>query len=93
MLFVLPLYLILFFMWWRFQTLIKAMTDVRDIFDDDFFGDIVDTPKEGIEQHKNRECLNSVLDKGKGHLLGKWKHERLDKARDETINKKYAEYK
>ena len=69
------------------------MTDVRDIFDDDFFGYIVDTPKEGIEQHKNRECLNSVLDKGKGHLLGKWKHERLDKARDETINKKYAEYK
>ena len=22
--------------------------------DDDFFGDIVDTPKEGTEQHKNK---------------------------------------
>ena len=67
------------------------MTDVRDTFDDDFFGD-VDTPKEGIEQHKKRECLKSVIDKGKGHLLGKRTHERVDKASDETINKKYAEY-
>ena len=50
---VLPLYLILFFIWWRFQALIRAMTDVEDIFDNDFFGDIVGTPKEGIEQHKN----------------------------------------
>ena len=66
---VLPLYLILFFIWWRFQPLIKAMTDNGDILnDDDFFGDIVDTPKEGIEQHKNRKCLNSVIDKGKRHL-------------------------
>ena len=51
MLLILPLHLILFFIWWRFQPLIKAMTDVGDIFDGDFFGDAVDTPKEGIEQH------------------------------------------
>ena len=44
---VLPLYLILFFIWWRFQPLIKAMTDVGDIFNDD----AVDTPKEDIGQH------------------------------------------
>ena len=49
MLLVLPLSPILFFIWWGFQPLIKAMTDVGDILnDDDFFGDIVDTPKEGI---------------------------------------------
>ena len=48
------------------------MTDVGDIFDDEFFGDIVHTPKEGIEQHKKRECLKS--DKVRGHLLGKWTH-------------------
>ena len=66
---VLLLYLILFFIWWRFHPLVKAMTDVGDISnDDDFFGDIVDTPKEGIEQHKNRKCLKSVIDKGKRHL-------------------------
>ena len=62
--------------------------------DDEFFGDIVDTPKEGIEQHKKWEGLKSVIDKGKRYLLGsKWTHERVDKASDETINKKSAEYK
>ena len=71
------------------------MTDVGDILNDgDFFGNIVDTPKEGIEQHKKRECLKSVIDKGKAHLLGhKWTHERVDKASDKTINKTYGEYK
>ena len=69
------------------------MTDVGDIFNDDFFGDIVDTPKEDTEQHKKWECLKSVIDKGKRHLLGKRTHERVDKASDETINKRYAEYK
>ena len=70
------------------------MGDVENMLnDDDFFGDAVDTPKEGIDQHKKRECC-SVIDKGKGHLLGhKWTHERVDKASDETINKRYAKYK
>ena len=40
------------------------MTNVGRIFDDDIFGDVVNTPKEGIEQHKKRECLKSVIDKG-----------------------------
>ena len=95
MLLVLPLHLILFFIWHRFRHLIKIMADVGDILnDDEFFGDVVDTPKEGIEQHKKRECLKSVIDKGKAHLLGhKWTHGRVDKASDEIINKTYAEYK
>ena len=61
---VLPLYLILFFIWLRFQPLIKAMTDFGDTFDDDFFGDIVDTPKEGIKQDKKtrmfKDCHGQV---------------------------------
>ena len=62
--------------------------------DDDFFGYSVDTPKEGIEQHRKRECLKSVISKGKAYLLGsKWTQEKVDKASDETINKTYAEYK
>ena len=33
------------------------------------------------------------MGKGKGYLLGsKWTHERVDKASDGTINKKYAEH-
>ena len=71
------------------------MASVENILnDDDFFGDIVDTPKGGIEQHKKRECLKSIKEKGKTHLLWrKWTHERVDKANDESINKTYAEYK
>ena len=50
---VLPLYLILFIIWQRFRCLIKIMADVGDILNnDEFFGDILDTPKKGTEQHK-----------------------------------------
>ena len=60
---MLTLYLILFFKWYRFRRLIKIMADVAEILnDDEFFGDVFDTPKEGIEQHKKRECLKSVID-------------------------------
>ena len=38
--------------------------------DGDFFEDAVDTPKEGIEQHRKRECLKRVISKGKAYLLG-----------------------
>ena len=70
------------------------MASVENIFNDDFFGDIFDTPKEVIEQHKKRQCFKSVIDKGKDHLLGhKWTHKMVDKASNETINKMYAEYK
>ena len=71
---ILPLYLILSLIWWRFRHLIKIMADVENILNnDDFFGDSVDTPKDGIEQHVKRECLKSVISKGKAYLLGrKW---------------------
>ena len=70
------------------------MADVGDILNnDEFFGNIVDTPKEGIEQHKKREELESVIDKGKAHLLGqKWTHGTVEKASDEIINKTHVEY-
>ena len=71
------------------------MADVGDILNDnEFFGDVVDTPKESIEQHKKQEELKSVIDKGKAHLLGrKWSYGRVDKASNEIINKRYAEYR
>ena len=59
--------------------------------DDEFFGDVVDTPKEGTEQHKKREELKSIIDIVKlGHKLT---HERVDKASNEGINKTYAKYR
>ena len=68
------------------------MTIVGDILNNDgFFGDVVDTPKKATEQHKKREELKSIIDKGKlGH---KQTHKRVDKASDEIINKMYVGYK
>ena len=92
---ILSLYLILPFAWSRFRHLIKIMANVENILnDDDFFGDIVDTPKEGIEQNRKRECLKSVINKGKVHLLGhKRTRQKVDKASNETISKIYDTYK
>ena len=68
---ILPLYLILFVIWWRFRHLINIMPYVENILnEDDFFGDIVDTQKEGIEQYRKRKCLKSVISKGQAYLLG-----------------------
>ena len=42
------------------------MTIVGDILNNDgFFGDVVDTPKKATEQHKKREELKSIINKGK----------------------------
>ena len=93
MLLVLLLHLILFFIWHRFRHLIKIMADVGDISNDnELFDDVVDTPKEGIKQHKKREELRSVIVKGKANLLGpKWTHGRVENTSNEIINKTYAE--
>ena len=41
---ILPLYLIWFFIWWRFRHLIKIMADAQNTLNNDnFSGDIVDT--------------------------------------------------
>ena len=72
------------------------MADVENILnDEEIFGDTVDTPKEGVEQHRKRECLKDVINKGKAYLLGgkqKYTQEKVDQASDETINKTYAVY-
>ena len=69
------------------------MADVGNkLNDDDFFGDAVDTPKEGIGQHRKREWLKSVIGRGKEYLLGgKWTKEKVEKASDKTINKTHVE--
>ena len=62
---ILPLYLIVF-IWWRFRHLIKIMADAGNILNDNkFFRDIVDTTKEGIEQHKKQVELKDAIDKGR----------------------------
>ena len=88
----LPLYVILFIKWLQFQHVIKMMPDVENIVNfDEFFADAVDRLKEGVEQHRKRECLKNAISKNKAYLLfGKKQrtHERVDKAINETIKKK-----
>ena len=55
---ILLLCLTFLFIWWRFRHIVKAMANIENILnDDDFFPDAVDRPKEGIRQHRKRECL------------------------------------
>ena len=62
---LLPYYLILFFIGWRFRRLIKKMASVEDVLNNnEFFGDVVDTPKEATEQHKKREELKEYHRQG-----------------------------
>ena len=50
---MLPLYRTMFFVLWRFRRLIWIMAVVETILNNyHFFDDIVDIPKEGIEQHR-----------------------------------------
>ena len=64
---ILPLYLTLFLIWWRFRhvinamasvvNIIKAMADVEDILnDDDFFGDTVDYQKRVLSSIENENA-------------------------------------
>ena len=52
------------------------MADVENkLNDDEFFGDTVDTQKKGVEQDTKRECLESVIGRGKVCFLErKWTH-------------------
>ena len=70
------------------------MADVESILnEDEFFSDTVDTPKEGVEQHRKRKYLNGVIRKGRVKGKQKGIQERVDKVSNETINKTYGEYK
>ena len=59
---------------------------VGDILNNDgFLGDVVDTPKKATEQHKKREELKSIINKGKlGH---KQTHKRVDKQAMKLLTK------
>ena len=70
------------------------MANARDINDNEFYRDFVDTPEENTEQQRKRERLKDVISMGKVHLLGhKWTYEKDDKASDEIITKAYALHK
>ena len=46
------------------------MPDVENIVNfNEFFADAVDRLKEGVEQHRKRECLKNAISKNKAYLL------------------------
>ena len=58
--------------------------------------DTVDTSKQGVEQHRKRECLKGARSKEKMYLLRGKKQQtrdRVDKTSNETIYKVHAESK
>ena len=63
------LHVTLFAIWLRFRHVIKMMADEEIILNNEFFGDTVNTPKEGIEHYTKRECLKSIISHGKAYLL------------------------
>ena len=83
---ILPLCLILFFIWYRFQHLIKIMVCVGDILNGE---DFLIHQRKALSSTKHENAY-----RGKANLLGhKWTYERVSKARDKVLNKTYAEYK
>ena len=69
---ILTLYVILFVIWLQLRHVIKIVAGIENVFNggNKFFGDLVDTPKECVEQHRKQECLKSVISKGKTYLQG-----------------------
>ena len=60
------LYVTLFIKWLQFQHVIKMIPVVENIVNfDEFFADAVDRLKEGVEQHRKRECLKNAISKKK----------------------------
>ena len=72
------------------------LDQILALFDNDNNqADEVDTPKEGVMQCKKREALKDAIKQGKAHLIGGkklWTIDRLDKAKDELIDKLYINY-
>ena len=89
----------IFYIFYKFRRIIKAMTDFLELFDE------VDTPKEAVlaaqheqqheQQHGNRQLLIEVVSQGKaGKLPGKtpWTVNRINKAPDSVVDKLANEY-
>ena len=81
---VLPLYAIIFWLFFQFRPIINIMTEFN-------FFDEVDTPKEGVENQ--REFLKELITQGK-KLHGKkpWTVELIDQASNEEVEKLHSKY-
>ena len=83
---VLPLYAIIFWLFFQLRPIIKIMTEFN-------FFDKVDTPREGVENREKREFLKDLITQGK-KLPGKkpWTVELIDQASNEEVEKLHSKY-
>ena len=83
---VLPLYAIIFRLFFQFRPIIKIMTEFN-------FFDEVDTPKEGVENRERREFFKDLITQGK-KFPGKnpWTVELIDQASNEEVEKLNSKY-
>ena len=83
---VLPLYAIIFWLFFQFRPIIKIMTEFS-------FFDEVYTPREGVENREKREFLKELITQGK-KLPGKkpWTVELIDQATNEEVEKLHSKY-
>ena len=84
LLLILPIYIGIFAVLYRFRNIIKMISD------DEIF-DVVDTPQEAVAQHSKRESLMEKLRSGEQISNSKtpWTEERLQKASDKVVEKLY----
>ena len=87
LLLILPIYIGIFAVLYRFRNIIKMISD------DEIF-DVVDTPQEAVAQHSKREFLMEKLRSGEQISNSKtpWTEERLQKASDKVVEKLYDRY-
>ena len=83
---VLPLYAIVFWLFFQFRPIIKIMTEFN-------FFDEVDTPREGVENREKREFLKDLITQDK-KLSGKkpWTVELIDQASNKEVEKLHSKY-
>ena len=83
---VLPLYAIIFWLFFQFRPIIKIMTEFN-------FFDEVDTPRKGVENRETRQFLKDLITQGK-KLPGKkpWTVELIDQASNEEVEKLHSKY-
>ena len=83
---VLPLYAIVFWLFFQFRPIIKIMTEFN-------FFDAVDTPKEGVENREKREFLKDLITQGKKLPVKKpWTVEHIDQASNREVEKLHSNY-
>lgn len=61
---VLPRYVALFLIWWKFRHVIKMIADIENILNNDDISVVtINIQKKGVEQHRKREYLKGGISK------------------------------